>query len=310
MTPSVQPGTNCKGILLAGGSGTRLYPLTQFVSKQLLPIYDKPLLYYPLSILMLAGIRDILAISTPEGTARIQQVLGNGAQWGLSLQYAVQSSPRGVGDALLIAKSFIDRSRCALILGDNIFYGEGLIKLLRSSASISQGATIFAYPVHDPERYGVVEFDGRGRVISLEEKPIAPKSRYAVTGLYFYDEQAVSIAEKLHPSARGELEITDINREYLARGQLHTEVMGRGMAWFDAGTHESMLDAAIFFQTIERRQGLRIGCPEEVAYRNGFITADQLIMLTAAMNHTAYGEYLLQIARENVAQYPLGLIDQ
>jgi len=293
-------GAHCKGILLAGGSGTRLYPLTQFVCKQLLPIYDKPLVYYPLSMLMLAGIRSILVISTPQDTSRIQSVLGDGAQWGLSLQYAVQSSPRGVADALLIAKSFIDGGNTALILGDNIFYGEGLIKRLQAAAEIKEGATIFAYPVHDAHRYGVVEFDDQGSVISLEEKPSSPKSRYAITGLYFYDEQAVSIAEKLRPSARGELEITDLNREYLARGQLRTVVMGRGMAWFDAGTHESMLDAAVFFQTIERRQGLRIGCPEEVAFRNGLITCDQLVTLAKAMNHGEYGEYLLQIAQEKL----------
>jgi glucose-1-phosphate thymidylyltransferase len=289
-----------KGIILAGGSGTRLHPVTQAVSKQLLPIYDKPMIYYPLSALMLAGIRDILVISTPQDTPRFETLLGDGRDWGLELQYAVQPSPDGLAQAFIIGKTFIGQSSCCLVLGDNIFYGHEFVNDLRSAASQASGATVFAYPVNDPERYGVVEFDAQRRAISLEEKPQKPKSRYAVTGIYFYDNQVVGIAEGLSPSPRGELEITDVNRWYLERGQLRCEVMGRGMAWLDTGTHDSLLDASNFIFTIEHRQGLKVACPEEIAYRLGYITADQLTALAVRVGKSSYGNYLRQLLTETV----------
>jgi len=287
-----------KGIILAGGSGTRLYPVTQVVSKQLLPVYDKPMIYYPLSTLMLAGIRDILLISTPEDTPRFAQLLRDGAHWGLDIRYAVQPSPDGLAQAFIIGRDFVGRDPCVLVLGDNIFYGHDLQpQLLRATAGAT-GATIFAYPVADPERYGVAEFDRDGRVVSLEEKPHAPKSRYAVTGLYFYDNRVLDVAHALVPSARGELEITDVNRQYLAWNELTCEVMGRGMAWLDTGTHESLLEASQYIETIERRQGLKIACPEEIAFRMRYIDAAQLQKLGGAMAKNGYGRYLLSILDE------------
>jgi len=287
-----------KGIILAGGSGTRLYPVTHVISKQLLPVYDKPMIYYPLSTLMLAGIRDILLISTPEDTPRFAQLLGDGAQWGLSLSYAVQPAPEGLAQAFVIGRGFVGGDPSALVLGDNIFYGHDLSVQLQRADARPDGATVFAYPVADPERYGVAELDASGRVVALEEKPKAPRSRYAVTGLYFYDNLVLDIAATLRPSARGELEITDVNKAYLARGALGCEVMGRGMAWLDTGTHESLLEAGQYIATIERRQGLKIACPEEIAYRLGYIGAADVERLGQAMAKNGYGQYLLALLRE------------
>ena len=289
-----------KGIILAGGSGTRLYPVTHAVAKSLLPVYDKPMVYYPLSTLMLAGIRDILVISTPEDMPRFEHLLGDGSRYGIRLQYATQPKPEGIAQAFLIGREFISSSCCALVLGDNIFYGHDLVKELRAATAQPEGARVFAYPVHDPERYGVVEFDQNGKAVSVEEKPKQPKSRYAVTGLYFYDNQVVEIARKLKPSGRGELEITDVNREYLKRGQLNVCVMGRGMAWLDTGTHEALMEASLFIQTLEKRQGLMVACPEEIAYRSGYITREQVETLAQPMRNNGYGAYLLQMLRERV----------
>lgn len=300
MADSAKIPSRYKGIILAGGSGTRLYPVTHAVCKSLLPIYDKPMIYYPLSTLMLAGIRDILIISTPADIPKFEQLLGDGGRWGLNFQYAVQPRPEGIAQGFLVAEEFIGTSCCALVLGDNIFYGHDLARSVSGACEKTSGACVFAYPVHDPQRYGVVEFDDNGAVLSLEEKPKSPKSRYAVTGLYFYDNQVVEIARSLKPSARGELEITDVNRRYLEKKQLTVSVMGRGMAWLDTGTHEAMLEASLFIQTIETRQGLKIACPEEIAYRYGYISAEQVETLAGTMKNNRYGSYLQQMLREKV----------
>jgi glucose-1-phosphate thymidylyltransferase len=289
-----------KGIILAGGSGTRLHPATLAISKQLLPVFDKPMVYYPLSTLMLAGIREILVISTPQDTPRFRQLLGSGEQWGLSLQYAVQQSPGGLAQAFIIGASFIDSDLSALVLGDNIFYGHDFHHLLRNAMARTRGASVFAYHVQDPERYGVAEFDGNGKVLSIEEKPVHPRSNYAVTGLYFYDQQVLDLVGTLKPSARGELEITDLNRLYLERGMLKVEIMGRGYAWLDTGTHETLLDASQFIATLENRQGLKVACPEEIAYRKQWIDAAQLERLAQPLTKNGYGQYLLRVLKERV----------
>jgi len=296
----MKPSTPYKGIVLAGGSGTRLYPITQAIGKSLLPVYNKPMIYYPLSTLMLAGIQDILIISTPEDVPKFQTLLRDGSRFGIRIQYQVQARPEGIAQAFILGEKFLGGSPSALVLGDNIFYGHDFAKDLRESSAKTEGARVFAYPVHDPERYGVVEFDANGRALSIEEKPAQPKSRYAVTGLYFYDSHVVEIAKSLKPSARGELEITDVNQAYLNKGKLEVVVMGRGMAWLDTGTHESLMDAALYIQAIEKRQGLMVACPEEIAYRSGYIGAEELEEIASLMRNSSYGAYLLQLLREKV----------